>query len=464
MRFRVENLGPLREAEVDLGKDLIVLTGPNNTGKTYLAWSVYGLFRTRDGFLADSFAPAAEKILGSPQLRVDARELWPCWQEYMSRLAARCREELPRCFAAHPDRFASTRIHLTMSEGPRSTDKLVSWSKRLLVPFQDQSVFSLSLRFEDTGFIVADIDEPVTSLSGQQALQAMPLQGQGRAQRSLSKLLRRMSEEFFFPPTYIFPAERIAVNIFARELALKRTELVDEVLDDVGPDSDVPSPREMIARRAGRYPWPIRDSLRYANELPVLARDSTQFTDLADDIEHGVLGGTVSVSADGEPTFAPAAVPDRTLAIHLTASVVKSLSSLVFYFRHMAEPGDFLIIDEPELNLHPDNQRKVTRILAKAVNRGFKIMMSTHSDYVLRELNHLVMLSDPKPSVSKVIDDLGYDRASILSPDKLGVYLFKDNTAHPVPVDVDGFEIETIEREIVALNADAQAIYAARFG
>jgi predicted ATPase len=45
MFFRAQNLGPLRDAEIDLSKDLIVLAGPNNSGKTYLAWSVYGLHR-----------------------------------------------------------------------------------------------------------------------------------------------------------------------------------------------------------------------------------------------------------------------------------------------------------------------------------------------------------------------------------------------------------------------------------
>ncbi|MEZ4888168.1 MAG: AAA family ATPase [Chitinophagales bacterium] len=44
MIFKVKNLGIIEEAEVDLGKDLILLTGHNNTGKTYLAYAIYGLF------------------------------------------------------------------------------------------------------------------------------------------------------------------------------------------------------------------------------------------------------------------------------------------------------------------------------------------------------------------------------------------------------------------------------------
>ena len=41
MKFIVENLGPITKAEVDLSKRLILLTGQNNTGKTYLSNAVY---------------------------------------------------------------------------------------------------------------------------------------------------------------------------------------------------------------------------------------------------------------------------------------------------------------------------------------------------------------------------------------------------------------------------------------
>jgi AAA15 family ATPase/GTPase len=44
MIFKVKNLGYIEEAEVDLSKDLIVFTGHNNTGKTYLAYAIYFLY------------------------------------------------------------------------------------------------------------------------------------------------------------------------------------------------------------------------------------------------------------------------------------------------------------------------------------------------------------------------------------------------------------------------------------
>ena len=52
-----------------------------------------------------------------------------------------------------------------------------------------------------------------------------------------------------------------------------------------------------------------------------------------------------------------------------------------------------IFIDEPELNLHPVNQRKIARILAKVANSGIKIIISTHSDYIVKEFNNLIMLS-----------------------------------------------------------------------
>jgi pantothenate kinase-related protein Tda10 len=43
MIFRIENLGIIGKAEVDLNKDLILLCGHNNTGKSYLAYAIYHL-------------------------------------------------------------------------------------------------------------------------------------------------------------------------------------------------------------------------------------------------------------------------------------------------------------------------------------------------------------------------------------------------------------------------------------
>ena len=51
MKFGIKNLGPINEAEIELG-DLTIICGKNNCGKTYLTYSLYSfLAKVRKAFL-----------------------------------------------------------------------------------------------------------------------------------------------------------------------------------------------------------------------------------------------------------------------------------------------------------------------------------------------------------------------------------------------------------------------------
>ena len=43
MKIKFKNLGNVREGEIEL-RPLTVFIGPNNTGKTYCAYNIYGIF------------------------------------------------------------------------------------------------------------------------------------------------------------------------------------------------------------------------------------------------------------------------------------------------------------------------------------------------------------------------------------------------------------------------------------
>lgn len=269
---------------------------------------------------------------------------------------------------------------------------------------------------------------------------------------------------FRLPPhTHVLTAERAAIQLFSRELSLKRTELVDDLLKlKSGPRVDAGQALgEALEQRAQRYPLAIRAGLLIANDLARYRAERSSFAPLAEQLERGLLGGAIRIDEQGEMSFQPDASETR-VGLHLASSSVKSLAGLSFYLRHIAREGHFLIIDEPELNLHPDNQRRVARVLARLVRSGIKVLISTHSDYLIRELNNLVMLSaDQDGSVRR---RLGYEEAETLTPSQVGAYLFDSERAHPIPVTPTGIEVETIEREINALNTVSQDIYFTLFG
>lgn len=169
----------------------------------------------------------------------------------------------------------------------------------------------------------------------------------------------------------------------------------------------------------------------------------------------GLLQGKIIVSEYGDIKFTPKN-SQQQLELHISSSLVKSLSGLVLYFRHLAQKGDLIMIDEPELNLHPNSQILVTRMLAKAVNKGFQIILSTHSDYIIKEFNNLIMLN--KASEADVAE-LGYDKEVILNKQKVGAYFFSDNTIEPIEVSDTGFSVQTIDTSIDTLDNTMESIY-----
>ena len=47
MRIHIKELGAIKEGTIDLSKKLNVFCGPNGTGKTYMAYVIYGLLKSQ---------------------------------------------------------------------------------------------------------------------------------------------------------------------------------------------------------------------------------------------------------------------------------------------------------------------------------------------------------------------------------------------------------------------------------
>ncbi len=463
MFFRVENLGPLREAEVDLSKEIILLTGPNSTGKTYLAWSVYGLFRSPEA--PEVFRGLVKEILDSPEQEIEFARVVELWPSLLEAIADHLTSRLHLCFAAERQAFANVKVSIRSGS---NEPKIPQAEPRMIASRvgEFEARISMGARLTVEFFTTPAGDGPRAAKIARPEptpFMQIPAAAKEKLTKDLEAILAWFVMSRSWPDCTLLPTERTAVDLFAKELSIRRTELVNRVVEaqlSLPNDAELMSAQLGVAARdVGRYPWPIQDSLRAANDLGYHARLESDFADLAIELE-SLLGGAVNVSKDGAVGFKPTG-GSAAIGIHLTSSVVKSLVSLVFYLRHRARKGDLLMIDEPELNLHPDNQRKIARVLVKAVNRGLRLIMSTHSDYLLRELNNLIILSRDTKPIREIRAKHGYTDSELLAPAKVGVYLFKEGTAADIPVTEDGFEVQSIEDEINRMNAMSQEIYAA---
>ena len=61
------------------------------------------------------------------------------------------------------------------------------------------------------------------------------------------------------------------------------------------------------------------------------------------------------------------------------------------------------------------------------VNAGVKVLLTTHSDYLIKEINNLIMLGHSFRNKAKVIKRLKYGEDDHLGPDRIRAYIAKKN-------------------------------------
>lgn len=172
----------------------------------------------------------------------------------------------------------------------------------------------------------------------------------------------------------------------------------------------------------------IADFLRQLTELDsradIWGGELENRAELAGRIERKMLKGGVRYenSVTGYPIFS--FKPDgwkEDIPLMNTSSMVSELAPVVLYLRHVVRPGETLIIEEPESHLHPAMQVEFTRQLAAVVRAGVRVIITTHSEWVLDELANLVRVSGLPESRREGIGGADY----ALTPEQLGVWLFE---------------------------------------
>lgn len=261
-------------------------------------------------------------------------------------------------------------------------------------------------------------------------------------------------------PAFLMPAERGGLHLFFRELSNRRTALLHHASRE---SIDIEELLRDVIR--SRYASPIAAYIDWLNNLAEMQRSpARKYHAYAELLKKDLAGGTYKVDRNtGSIEFKPYQ-PRRdgkrtnTIGLHISSSAVKSLFGLWFYLEYQAHGGDVLMIDEPELNIHPENQRKIARLFAKLVNAGLHIVISTHSDYIVRELNTLIMLSQDSDKVLQ--KKHRYLEDEILDPQLVGAYLFDDQTIKEFKITPDdGIYATTFDDVIEDLNTVNNDIY-----
>ncbi len=177
-------------------------------------------------------------------------------------------------------------------------------------------------------------------------------------------------------------------------------------------------------------------------------------------IESEILRGSVRVERSATInyphfTYHPDGWKDG-LPLMNASSMVSELAPVVLYLRHSVAPGNVLIIEEPESHLHPAMQVEFTRQIAILVRAGIRVIVTTHSEWLLEELANIVR----RTRLPKTPGNQSSAREAALRPDEVGVWLFepkkrpKGSTVREIDLDESGLFPSGFQDVAAALHND----------
>lgn len=188
-----------------------------------------------------------------------------------------------------------------------------------------------------------------------------------------------------------------------------------------------------------------------------IQKQNSEYDDIVDFIERNVINGHVAVSE--LPTHDILYVPEgeeKEIPMFVTSGVVTELTPILLFLKH--EDIRTMLIEEPEISLHPELQWQIGRVLIRLKNAGVPVFVTTHSDIILQHINNMIKISDLKEKKS-FLENAKYEEEDLLKRDEVAVYQFdvKQNQKTQVTKLICGdygFEAMTFYNTLEKLNQE----------
>ena len=445
MIITVKNLGVIKKAEFDTSKKLTVFCGPNSTGKTYLSYVIYAALSDSQIYKLKSFENVKHLLSNQDKDKEEFPKI-PLKKEYfdelLPKISTSCKNRIGDVFGIQEEKEKAffNKFNISFSISDKNYNDIINNNYTIKVRNRNQK-YEFVIKEKQKNYLNSDIFFSKDFIAPSSYVFGL--------------MLRRLVDQY----VYMLPVERNSIYTFKTELSLNRNQLIDKILDNKRPSISI---NDLINNNTRRYPLVIKDNLYTANDLTTVQKHNSELYKCAKEIEEKLLHGGITITENGDVEFN---VNEKvSLPIGMSSSIVKTLASLVITLKYQVKKGDLLIIDEPEMNLHPDNQILLARIFAQMVNMGIKLVISTHSDYIIRELNNLIMLSGVSNDDVQSFSKMGYDKSMMLKKEDVAAYMFnfdKDNlvTVENLDVTETGFEVSTIDAAINSINEASEELY-----
>jgi|GEM_PF-2871626 len=427
MQIHVENLGRIRQATLEL-KPFTVFIGPNNTNKTWLAYVVYAIF-DREVFssyvqyLFDKLEDVKHEDWGSYLLGIkkdiNTKEFFEVdLSDFYNHITA--------MFSHYCEYIQKNKIDQFIILGDRN-DILKDF--KLEVLFNKDEINDYFNRFKnkeinhgmehnpDRGYVVS---KEVSSSKLNVKMDFSKRYGHNTGHIPVQVFYIIMNELFssiFFNSInpFFIPADRNA-------LAAHHGVMYPFFYNPTGTILPRPdSPKPPIARTDYLY-------LQFLNiEVFNPKIEKPEYLEINRILENQIMAGEISTNKNEGREFLFHTEETGSISIKPSSSMVRSLAGLSLYIKHGGHQFNnrFLFFDEPEMNLHPESIVKLTELLAMYVNQGNRLLVTTHSPYIIDHVNNLIAAGASENAPETIKEHFWLKRTeSFLKPDDVAAYCF----------------------------------------
>ena len=454
LTISVKNFGPIAEGSVDL-KPLAIFVGPSNTGKSYMATAVYAMMDTNAGYFegrSDGFprfrSTHAGRRIGNPR---EVPGSFAAWVMQDSRRLMPTVADLPEDARSWLEGLVAELVGSYCADVIGRLDQIHGGEPGFLRHGSEPGGFYLALRSDEPALKLVihcpGASKPLSEFSISQtditehvlnSMSVLAFMNNEEAESTIASIADLMADSvaaglFVGLPTrsYYLPAARsgivqgqkiIAASII-RQSSLhgsQRTRI------PVIPGVTTGFLSDLISLDRGMSP----------------SRPNVEMDKAVSFIERNVLQGEIDLDESAGLPLPDISYSTATgkFPIDRTSSMVSELAPLVLFLKYLVRPGDLLILEEPESHLHPAAQLQLARGIARLVNAGVRVLITTHSGDFMGQIDNLLRMSN---SSEKTARSLGLEQEDCLSPEQVSAYGFRFDpdlggaVTYPLPVGSD---------------------------